>query len=207
MVVLSKFLCYDLCDEKNQGENIMLAIISAIENDIERELITNIYKKYYRAMYERAYVVLHDKEQCEEVIQDTFIRLIEHVNELMTFDPTKVATYSFITARNLAINYLRKNKRDLSYTFTIDSDDEEGMDYWVSDTAALPEDLYIHEEELQCLSETLEKLPETDRTVLESKYILNMTDSEIAELLNISSSSVRCYLTRARRKAYAMMRE
>ena len=42
--------------------------------------------------------------------------------------------------------------------------------------------------------------------VLESKYILELSDEEIAKELNIATKSVRSYLTRARRKAFAMMK-
>ena len=71
---------------------------------------------------------------------------------------------------------------------------------------ALPEDLYIRKEELAELAETINKLSEKDRILLESKYILMLSDKEIAEELNIAPSSVRSCLTRARRRAYAILK-
>ena len=84
------------------------------------------------------------------------------------------------------------------------ADDE--LERWISDENALPEDIYIHEEELRALADALPKLSERDRRLLESKYILGLSDKDIAKELDISPPSVRNYLTRARRRAYAMMK-
>ena len=84
--------------------------------------------------------------------------------------------------------------------------DDYDLDRWAMDENALPEEVYIHEEDLEALADMLPKLPEKDRMVLESKYILELSDEEIAKELNIAAKSVRSYLTRARRKAFAMMK-
>ena len=50
-------------------------------------------------------------------------------------------------------------------------------------------------------------LPERYRLILEGKYILEMNDDEIAEQFSIKPTSVREYLTRARRKVYTILKE
>ena len=44
-------------------------------------------------------------------------------------------------------------------------------------------------------------MAEKTRQLLEDKYVLNMSDAEIASALGVKSSSVRMLLTRARSKA------
>ncbi|MDR0292760.1 MAG: sigma-70 region 4 domain-containing protein [Oscillospiraceae bacterium] len=51
----------------------------------------------------------------------------------------------------------------------------------------------------------LDKLPERERAVLVYKYVMDMTDNEIAALLDIQPQSVRQYLTRARRNAIMVL--
>ena len=63
----------------------------------------------------------------------------------------------------------------------------------------------IHEEDLQRMANIWGKLDERSRFALEARYILEKTDEEIAESLDIASSSVRMVLTRARRKAFDLM--
>lgn len=49
------------------------------------------------------------------------------------------------------------------------------------------------------------RLPDKQKDLLYFKYILEMHDRDIAEILKISSDSVRQYLTRARRKAKELL--
>lgn len=182
----------------------MFAIIDAIENNLEHEFITQIYLKYYKKMRAKAFFIVHDELEADEIVQESFIKLIEHVKELMMFDPIKVPAYVMVTVKNVSLHHWHNIKNEQEYKAPV-SDDE--FDRLLADEKGIPEEIYIHEEELQALADTLKKLPEKDRLVLESKYILSLSDKEIAEQLNISTPSVRSYLTRARRKAYAIMKE
>jgi len=59
----------------------------------------------------------------------------------------------------------------------------------------------VKQEELEALSKAIMKLPQSQKDLLYFKYILEMSDKEIAEILRIAPNSVRQYLTRARREA------
>ena len=50
-------------------------------------------------------------------------------------------------------------------------------------------------------------LPEDTRELLAGKYILRMSDAELAEEFCCSPDSIRMKLTRARRRALEMMKE
>lgn len=181
----------------------MLAIIAAIENDFEREFITRIYLTYYKKMRAKAFFIIHDESEADEIVQESFVKLIEHVQDLMRIDPIKVPVYVMVTVKNISITHWHKAKKEKENQVLIDDYD---LDRWAMDENALPEEVYIHEEDLEALADMLPKLPEKDRMVLESKYILELSDEEIAKELNIATKSVRSYLTRARRKAFAMMK-
>lgn len=60
-------------------------------------------------------------------------------------------------------------------------------------------------ERVDLLSRGLEKLPQRDRDILMYRYILEMSDEEIAGLLNIKPGSVRMCLSRARKNAFAVL--
>mgnify|MGYP001031898794 FL=1 len=57
------------------------------------------------------------------------------------------------------------------------------------------------------ISDIWTKLSTQDKILLESKYILGYNDNEIGEMLGCKASSVRMYLTRARRKAMELILE
>lgn len=177
-------------------------IISAIENDIEREFIANIYDKYYAHMKMQAYNIVRNNEEAEELVQDAFVKLIDKVDTVMKVAPEKLPSYIMATVRNIAINRWKKNKRDSEKSFSMDNDD---VNFWIKDNKALPEDLYIQNETMYLLSKALEKLPERDYLLLEAKYILGKKDEEISKQFDISPQCVRIYVMRARRKAYAIL--
>ena len=67
------------------------------------------------------------------------------------------------------------------------------------------DELMIVMEHKERLYEVWGQLPEEDLILLEGKYILRCTDSELAEQLHCKPDSVRMKLTRVRRKVFRMM--
>ena len=59
-------------------------------------------------------------------------------------------------------------------------------------------------EQVDLLSRGLGRLSERERDILKYRYLLDMGDEEIARVLGIKPSSVRMYLTRARKNAFAI---
>ena len=179
-------------------------IISAIEDDYEREFITNIYNVYYDYMRKKAYSFVRNNEEAEELVHDAFVNLIENVKVVMTVDKQKLPSYIITTIRNVCINRWKANKKLHEAVFSMDDAD---LANWLKDNAALPEDLYIKNEELFLMHKALSRLPERDQRLLEAKYTLNLSDEDIGKQFDIAKQNVRVYIMRARRKAYAIMKE
>ena len=53
----------------------------------------------------------------------------------------------------------------------------------------------------------LNQIPQQMREILEYKYLLELSDEEIAKTLGIKKSSVRQYVSRARKATYALLEE
>ena len=108
----------------------MLAIIAAIENDFEREFITQIYLTYYKKMRAKAFFIIHDEGEADEIVQESFVKLIEHVQDLMRIDPIKVPVYVMVTVRNISITHWHKAKKEKENQVLIDDYD---LDRWAMD--------------------------------------------------------------------------
>ncbi|MPN57023.1 hypothetical protein SDC9_204717 [bioreactor metagenome] len=63
----------------------------------------------------------------------------------------------------------------------------------------------IWQEDMESLKNAICKLPQNQKDLLYFKYILEMSDDEIANVLGIAPNSIRQYLTRARRNAKAFI--
>ena len=81
---------------------------------------------------------------------------------------------------------------------------------WELDNAASEgeiDDDIIRTAEIECLNLALDLLDERNRDLLEMKYWRKLSDAEIAERIGIKESSVRQYLTNARRKLKKIIEE
>ena len=176
-------------------------MISAIENDFQREFITEIYEKFYSQMLAKARSVSDNPEDAEELVQEVFADLIRRVDIVMAVERKKLPAYLLSAVKFSAYT---RNKRQSRWNFTeFDSEEVELL----KDENAIPEELYLKTEAVAELKAALEKIPEKYKNILEFKYILGLSDFEIGEKFGITESAVRSCLARARRKAYSVMKE
>ncbi len=177
---------------------MLMMAIATIDNDDDKAFILNLYTDYYGLVKKNIYNITHDADQIEDLINDTFIKLIEKISVLREMDNYRTAVYVVYTSRSVAINYLKhkniekkyiyfRNEFDLAENLQIVEDD---MEFRI-----------INQEEIEALEKAVLKLPAKHKYLLYFKYILEMNDRNIAEILNIAPNSVRQYLTRARREA------
>ena len=160
-------------------------ILMAIEDDADRAFMINLYEQCHKAMYRQAYDILRDHGEAEDAVQDTMPQ-------------GQLLPYAVIAAKSTAIDRWRRRKKE---RVGASEDFAEG---W----SAAPEEqlgAFIDMERVDLLSRGLEKLPQRDRDILMYRYILEMSDGEIAGLLNIKPGSVRMCLSRARKNAFAVL--
>lgn len=180
---------------------MIFLMISAVEDDFEREFISGIYKKYYSAMLAKAKTLLPNDEDAKELVHDVFADLIRRVDSVMAVEKTKLPAYLFSAVRFSALNFRKKEQRMKFF-----SDEEDAMEH-LEDPAPLPEEVFIRSETAERLKKALERIPEKYRSLLEFRYILGLSDSEIARKLKIPEGTVRSALSRARKKAFFAINE
>lgn len=180
----------------------MIVTLAAMTSEIERAFMTDIYIKYSDIMRKKAEKLLSSEVEAEELVQDVFAKMIERAEVIMSVEEKKLPAYLMAAVRNSVMN--RYRRRNIEKKYFTELDEEENIE-WVRDESPLPEDVYMEKENLGELSKALRKIPEKDRVILEDKYVLEMSDEQIAKQFGVSTSSVRSYLSRARKKAYSIL--
>ena len=149
-----------------------------------------IYKLYYKAMYNTSLRIVSDTMEAEDIMQESFLAAFEKID-------TYSGTVSFGAwlkkiVVNRSLDALNKKKLILEDIEShIDIRDESG------DDSARYEELNSRVEEVK---EAIERLPDGYRVIL-SLYLLEGYDhDEIAEILSINSSTSRSQLSRAKQK-------
>lgn len=169
-----------------------------IEDEDDKSFMLDLYKNYYGLVRKIIFSIIHNQKDLEDLINDTFVRIIEKTSVIRTLNSCKTASYVVYTAKSITINFIKHRDVQNKHLFLGTDDD---FSQYLSSSDNIVEDRVIYEQEIELLSDAILELPEKQKNLLYFKYVLDMTDKDIAEILGIAPDSVREYLTRARRKA------
>lgn len=149
-----------------------------------------IYKLYYKAMYNTSLRIVSDSMEAEDIMQESFLSAFEKID-------TYSGTVSFgAWLKKIVVN---RSLDTLSRKKAIfeDIDSHIGIRDDSGDEIARNEEIDVKVEEVK---EAIERLPDGYRVIL-SLYLLEGYDhDEIAEILGINSSTSRSQLSRAKQK-------
>ena len=172
-------------------------IITAIENEDDKSFMTWLYLRYRRLIYSEIRKIAGSTDEAEDLLQSVVEKLIEKLPLLREMEQGKLVNYIISTAKNTAYNSLRGRGREVLW-----EDQEEH-----ADSAPVPEEHIIEQEDLYRLAQVWVDLDEKTRYLLSAKYILKKCGREIADDLNMPPDNVRMALVRARRKARQAMEQ
>ena len=149
-----------------------------------------VYKLYYKAMFNTSLRIVNDDMEAEDVMQEAFLSAFEKIN-------TYSGTVSFGAwlkriVVNRSLDALGKRKGIFE-----DIESHVGIRDDSPDDAAYREEVTTRVEEVKA---AIERLPEGYRVILSLYLIEGYDHDEIAEMLNISSSTSRSQLSRAKQK-------
>ena len=159
-----------------------------------------LYQEFERLMYATAKKYVPEPSDCEDIVQDTLLSLIKHVQTLKTLKDCVLASYIVTAVRNTAFNHLRRKKLEDVTIVSI----EDKYSELESEAAPLDDMMLLIERKAQ-LSRIWLNLPQDHRILLEGKYILGLSDEELGRLVHCKTDSVRMKLTRARRTALQLL--
>lgn len=175
--------------------------ILVIEDDSDRVFMENLYLEYRRLIYSEVGKIARNNWDTEDVFQNVLVNLISQIAKLRSLTRDELVRYIITTSKHTAYDYFRSRKgdNDLSYDDYIQSADERSQGDGL-------ESRLISAEELEQLISIWPKLDKRTRILLEGYYILEKPMSELGAELGIKPGSVRMTLSRARKKAYDLLK-
>ena len=138
-------------------------------------------------LYHEAFRQLQDKDEAEDVTQETVLKLWAMRQELNQY--RSVEALAIVMARRIALT--RKRKKTVSLT------DWQKVDIAESNT---PEATVISQEEEDRVLCLMSKLPDAQKVVLRMKHLDGLETSEIARITGSSEEAIRQNLSRARKR-------
>jgi RNA polymerase sigma-70 factor (ECF subfamily) len=183
----------DLCKKMEKVEaafkNIHQDLIDGCRSGDQRAQF-QVYKLYYKAMYNTSLRIVNDEMEAEDVMQEAFLSAFEKIN-------TYSGTVSFGAwlkriVVNRSLDVLGKRKAIFE-----DIENHAGIRDDSGEEAAYQEDIALRVEEIKA---AIKRLPEGYRVILSLYLIEGYDHDEIAEMFNITSSTSRSQLSRAKQK-------
>ena len=176
--------------------------ILMIDNEDDRAFMERLYVEHRYLLFKVAYGIVKDPQTAEDMVSEACISLIAHMDTLRKLNTYKVRAYIVTTVRNVSLDCIRKRNRQSRKNLLMDA---EG-DFDAPEQTQVYDDL-IRREEIAAIRMALDKLRAPDRDLLRMKYFDLLSDKEIAQKMHIQSSSVRYYLTKARRNLGRILEE
>lgn len=181
---------------------MILSIILAIENEDDRNLMLKIYQECYPLMKSKAYKIVNDLHLADDVVQDAVIKLIDRLPVIRNLNKSQITAYVCRTVNSVAIDFYRRNmKGDSKIKFSPYADLADELE----DDSMSPHERYEKMQEYEMLGTALLQLSERDKDLLYYKYYLELSDKEIAYLLDMEHTNVRVSLNRARKRAKTIL--
>jgi RNA polymerase sigma-70 factor (ECF subfamily) len=158
-----------------------------------------LYERYKAMVYELAYRTTRNREDAEDVLQDTFLKAMR---SLSTYNHQyKFSTWLLTIAHRLCIDRWRAGRgRDVS----LNGEAGRGA-VQLPSTGESPEE-HLSKQELAALVEKgLREVPEEYRTFLILRHRLDLTYEEISRIMGMPLGTVKTRIHRAReRLAHAL---
>jgi|SRR5271157_1962857 len=173
------------------------ATLVAQARDGDPRAFSELVKRYEGKVFRLAQHVTQNREDAEDVLQETFLKAYEHLDQFR--GDSKFYTWIVRIAVNQALMKLRRRKSDKAVS--IDETIDTGEDTLVREIAAWDENAeqrYSREEIAAILDSAVQSLEPLYRSVFVLRDIEDLSTEETAEALDLSVPAVKSRLLRAR---------
>ncbi len=174
--------------------------------DGDQTAFTELVEKYQKGIHALAWRKIGDFHIAQEITQDAFLRAYERLRTLK--DHNLFPGWIYVIASNLCTDWYRKKRLPIQSIETTDITEIDQVSH--SQYMVEKRDIETTETLREVVQKLLQKLPESERTVMTLHYLGEMTCETISKMIGVSLNTVKSRLNRARnrlKKEEATIRE
>lgn len=151
-----------------------------------------LYQEYFPKVFAYVYGRVQDKEISLDIVSDVFEKAFIKVQSLRS--PESFGSWLFTIARNEVSSHWRKEKPAAKAAQAAAWENE------IHHQPRGPEETILHKERIHALSLLIRQLPKREQEIIALKFDGELTNREIAAVLDTSEVNVRVTIFRALRK-------
>ncbi|MCE2416000.1 sigma-70 family RNA polymerase sigma factor, partial [Candidatus Poribacteria bacterium] len=162
----------------------------------DQDAFSPLVKKYQKGVHTLAWRKIGDFHIAQEITQDAFLTAYKKLRTLKNHH--QFAGWLYVIAANLCRDYLKKSRLPMESLDTTDANEVDKVSY--SQYVAEKQKADADETRREVVKKLLQKLPESERTVMMMHYLGEMTIKSISEFLGVSQNTIKSRLSRARNR-------
>ena len=186
------------CNNINMTDRELTRLI--LQGDKEKFRI--LVEKYQGLIFRTCMGFLHNSEDADDLTQEVFIQVYQ---SLIYFKGNAAfSTWIYRIAVNACLNKIRKNRKNTALQrFSTLFSNIKNSDFLIPVSDMInPESILIRQEYKDWLQAALDSLPDNQKTaIILSKYD-DLSQKEIAEILNTTEGAVEALIQRAKKNLY-----
>ncbi|MBS4219764.1 sigma-70 family RNA polymerase sigma factor [Bacillus sp. FJAT-49711] len=150
-------------------------------------VFNRLYHSYYHDLHKFLFYMIRNRELAEDLVQEVYVKVYKNFEKFE--GKSKEKTWLYAIARNVAIDYIRKQKGIKEVQLS------EYDAFQLKDTNPIPEEVVLRKDEVQQIYSI--KMKPDQKVILDLRFLLDLSISETATTLGWSESKVKTLQHRA----------
>jgi RNA polymerase sigma-70 factor (ECF subfamily) len=175
----------------------------------DRAAFTQLVRRHQTGLYNFAFRQLRAPQQAEDVVQETFVRVVQNATEFK--HEARFSTWVYTITRNLCIDHLRKRalRKHPSLDEPRRGEESDGptLGEQTADSRANVERVATGSELKQRILAAVDELPDDQREVFLLRELSNLPFKEIAEITGVPENTVKSRMRYALERLQAKLAE
>jgi RNA polymerase sigma factor (sigma-70 family) len=155
-----------------------------------------IVHRYKDRLHNFLYRYTHNHEDCEDLVQETFLRVYRSRHSYQRI--AKLSTWVYTIALNLAKSMYKKKQRMSLISIHADESDPDDREFQITDSNKLQDEELHLKNSVGELEKALMELNDDFREVIVLRDIQQLTYEEISEITGTAMGTVKSRINRAR---------
>jgi RNA polymerase sigma-70 factor (ECF subfamily) len=169
-----------------------IALIQSAQ-DGDLDAFQQLFDENKHKIYAAAYKYLRNKEDAEDILQETFIKAYQSLEKFRTNEDTNFTSWLLRISINSSIDFIRKNRKMRENHFDSDNIDKISSTHESFD----PEHARRLQDVREKIDHVLNSLTVKQRMIFILRHYQQLSTQEIAEYMNCSQGSIKRQLFRA----------
>lgn len=162
-------------------------LIAMVDTPTEKEIIIQLYSIYKQFMYNISMSILGKREDAEDAVQDSFVRIIKNIDKIKNPYSRKTKSYITVITKNICYDIIRNTKNTEEF-------DDNKIPFEENYSEAKEKDVPYEQ-----IIRNLKDLPPRLKSIAFLYFVQRLSPKDIGEMLDIGTNTVYTYISRIRK--------